>query len=746
MDNPHFLNCDQEPIHLCGHVQNFGCLIVFDKFHNCIGWSENCQEIGFPRECLHNGLHLSTFISNLNLSHPIDLDRVLMDNVEIFKHRYVSDIHLQNGTYYLSIYPFDDKIFIEIEKHQSQSHQFKNIYHYAQHINNGKDIWKALADNIYTVTGYDRVMIYKFSKNGDGKVIAEHVSEGLEPLLGYHYPEFDIPQQARLLYTKIFARVTPDVDAKPIPVLGINPEMLDLSMTGIRAMSPIHLQYLRNAQVRASGSFSIIINGKLWGLVACQNTIPKTIDLAQRHLSVFIVQYAVNSFLANKQIAENNFKLKIKSIEFEIRQSLFSKQDLHGVIGSLSPRLMDILRADGIAFKYHDKWHITGSTPHLNSIQAIENSLITNNANELFWQSDFKWPDNDIKDLSHFSGIAKIDLEYKLDFKIYFFREEVKIEEIWAGQPKKEFIYDPNKPINFPSPRTSFEAWKRTVCGTAPKWTEWEIDFLKKLSIILQEACVKKITEIQALNEKLVEINNILETFSYTLSHDLKNPLAALQMTAQMIRDRPGLSQEFLGKAGKNMMEAIQLMNNMLDKTVDFARTKSYDFEYEPVYPERFIQNIIDDCKVRYNIGKLQFQKGKTLPIDGEKTLIYQLFLNLLGNAIKYSSNKGTPIIGVDSVDYGNTIVYKVWDNGIGISAEETERIFEIFHRLPNAIQFDGSGVGLSIVKRIVERLNAKITVESTLNEGTTFNIHFPKKNKDLKSTLPTNPYQNEAT
>lgn len=347
MDTPHFLNCDQEAIHLCGHVQNFGCLIVFNKFHHCIGWSENWQEISLPKHSIYRGLLLSTFINNLNLSHSIDLDQILRDNIEIFKHRYVADIQLQDETHHLSIYPFGDKIFIEIEKHRSRSHQFQNIYHYAQHINNNKDIWKALA---------------------------------------------------------------------------------------------------------------------------------------------------------------------------------------------------------------------------------------------------------------------------------------------------------------------------------------------------------------------------------------------ALQMTAQMIRDRAGLSQEFLAKAGKNMMEAISLMNNMLDKTVDFARTKSYDSEYEPVYRERFIQHIIDDCKVRYHIDKLEFQKGRILPIDGEKTLIYLLFLNLLGNAIKYSSNKGIPIIGLDSEDCGHAIVYKIYDNGIGISAEETERIFEISHRLRNAVEFDGSGVGLSIAKRILERLNAIITVESTLNEGTAFTNHFPKK------------------
>ncbi|GAA4168714.1 ATP-binding protein [Sphingobacterium ginsenosidimutans] len=729
MDNNHFSNCDQEPIHLCGQIQHFGCLILFDATQNCIGWSENWTETGLPRQSVFLGQSLTKFIDCLAIQHAIDLDQILHDHADSFKHRYVADIYLEQIPYYLSIYPFDNKIYIEIEQHRSQSHQFKNTFFYAKHINDSEDIWKALAENIFTVTDYDRVMIYKFSASGDGQVIAEHVVGDLEPLLGYRYPEFDIPQQARQLYTKIFARVTPDVDAVPVPIWGFEPEKLDLSMTAIRAMSPIHLQYLRNAQVKASGSFSIIINGKLWGLVACQNRLPKYIDLAQRHLSIFIVQYAVNSFLANKHIEENNFKLKTKSIAFEIRQNLFTKKDLYKVISALTTSLMDILRTDGIAFKYLDKWHIVGHAPKKDMLLNLDSHFSRTISDQLFWQSDFKGHQDENETTFPFPGIAGIDLENKLDFKIYFFRKEVKVEETWAGRPEKQLIYDPTKTINFPSPRTSFNAWKKIVEGTAPKWKEREINFLKSLSITIQEACLKKIIEIQALNEKLIETNNVLETFSYTLSHDLKNPLAALQMTAQMIRDRPGLTQEFLGKAGRNMMDAILLMNNMLDKTVDFARSKSYEFEYETVYPERFIENIIDDCSVRFNVQNLRFEKGRILPIDGEKTLVYQLFLNLLGNAIKYSSNKTAPLIGINSQIEEDYVLYKIWDNGIGMSAEETERIFEIFHRLPNAMQFDGSGVGLSIVKRIADRLNAKISVESKLNQGTIFEIRFPIRN-----------------
>lgn len=113
------------------------------------------------------------------------------------------------------------------------------------------------------------------------------------------------------------------------------------------------------------------------------------------------------------------------------------------------------------------------------------------------------------------------------------------------------------------------------------------------------------------------------------------------------------------------------------------------------------------------------------MPIWGERTLLYQLFLNLIGNAIKYSSKEVQPSITVDSNYEGDEICYVITDNGIGMDLVENNNIFEIFKRLPNTGGFEGSGIGLSIVKRIADKLNATLSVKSAIGVGTTFYVRF---------------------
>lgn len=168
---------------------------------------------------------------------------------------------------------------------------------------------------IREITGFDRVMVYQFFQNDGGKVIAESKLEDTESFLGYRYPEFDIPKQARELYKLFHARQTADVDAPVHGLLGLPHESVDLSYCGIRAMSSIHLQYIRNSGAKASASFSIMIDGELWGLVTCQHYSPRHVDLTQRHLCLFLTQYAVNNHLAGAHKEILTFRETIGTID-----------------------------------------------------------------------------------------------------------------------------------------------------------------------------------------------------------------------------------------------------------------------------------------------------------------------------------------------------------------------------------------------------------------------------------------------
>jgi signal transduction histidine kinase len=175
----------------------------------------------------------------------------------------------------------------------------------------------------------------------------------------------------------------------------------------------------------------------------------------------------------------------------------------------------------------------------------------------------------------------------------------------------------------------------------------------------------------------------------------------------------------------KNILEGTQLMRDMMDRVYQMSKVNHVDFVFEPINPQSKIVNIVENCKQQYQVPHLEFIMGETLPVLGERTLIYQLFLNLVGNAIKYSSKRQNPQVSVESMRQGNTIRYNIKDNGIGIDLKEGDKIFEIFARMANSEGFEGSGVGLSIVKQIANKLNAAIHVESELDVGTTFSIVF---------------------
>ncbi|WP_039053348.1 sensor histidine kinase [Sphingobacterium sp. T2] len=188
------------------------------------------------------------------------------------------------------------------------------------------------------------------------------------------------------------------------------------------------------------------------------------------------------------------------------------------------------------------------------------------------------------------------------------------------------------------------------------------------------------------------------------------------------------LRRDFLGKFSKNIAEAADLINSIIDKTIESTKESANILSYEVVTTETFIHQIIQQAVQRYGVKNYEVILGDLLPVYGEKTLLYQLFMNLINNAIKFSSKKDTAILEIYSKTEDNNTIYYIKDNGIGIAETEKENLFGMFKRLSNANEFEGSGVGMAIVKRIIDKLHANIEFQSKVNEGTTFKIAFPNE------------------
>lgn len=717
------IKCHEEKIHLCGKIQFFGYLLIFDET-GCIAASENSIAIIDLKAADLLGTGLDDILKRIAPTLNLTSETVELKLADKIFYRFVERIAIKGGDYFLSIYKYDDKIYVEVEACNPNSVKTTNLYYYAKYLESqrtDKAAWQPLTELIKDIIGYDRVMVYQFLEDNSGKVIAESKNEELESLLGYRYPEFDIPAQARELYRVFHARHTADVDGTTYEIFGRSADALDLTRCSVRALSPIHLQYLRNAEVKASASFSIIVEGKLWGLVACQNRAPLHVDLSQRHLCTFLTQYAVNYYLAEFQKENAVLQKRIADLERDLKGELLVKHDLQEVLERYSPRIMDLMCAHGIFMKHDQGTHAVGEVPSKALLKKIDIAL---GDEEFFATEKFTIPSS-FADSQHYPGLVRIKILPSNNWYLYIFRKERLIEETWAGKPEKIMNLDLERQISFPSPRSSFDAWKKITHGKAEKWHRSELSLIQNIKHIIHQAIAQRGGEIHELNKKLIRSNNALDTFGYTLTHDLKNPLTSIQLAVQMLLIKKDMPRELFQKALENILEGTKLMTNMMDKVHSMSKANNVDLVFEPIDPKSKILNIVDSCRQQYEIDNLTFTLGDTHAILGERTLIYQLFLNLIGNAIKYSSKKIKPHVQVNSYKDGKSVFYKIEDNGIGMDLTKNDNIFEIFNRLPNTEEYEGKGIGLSIVKQIASKLNATVSVESTLDVGTCFLVEF---------------------
>lgn len=715
------IECHEEKIHLSGQIQDLGFLLVFD--HNqCVAASENAFLPGIESSNVI-GVSFAETMKVLLPSVSVEEIETKIDD-QIF-YRYVERISLFEHEYFLSIYRYDDKIYLETELALQEQVQTTRLYYYAKYISDHghQNNWQSLTELIRDIIGYDRVMVYQFLEDEGGQVIAESKLKDKESFLGYRYPEFDIPKQARELYKVFHARHTADVDAPVHGIVGLKKEDVDLSRTSIRAMSPIHLQYIRNSGAKASASFSIIIDGELWGLVTCQHYEARHVDLSQRHVCVFLTQYAVNNYLAGKQKELTMFQDAIGTMEDELKTQLLVNRGRFNILEQYGSQIMDFMSADGVIIRHDQGLKQFGEVPSLEQIVQMDRKINDTSYDSTFVTHQFE--DNEIKKEDRFPGVIRMDVLPQSNWFIYAFRKERIVNEVWAGKPEKIHHTDDIKGITSFSPRTSFDAWIRTTEGKSEEWKDSEVKFLKKIGLLVQQALAMRGGEIEELNKELIRSNNALETFSYTLMHDLKNPLTSIQLSAQLIASKKDLSEDRRSKMAENIIEGSKLITEMMDKVYMISRGTQVEFEFETIDPEPKILGIIEDAIQRYNVPNLKYNVNDCLPIWGERTLVYQLFSNLVGNAIKYSSRESQPEIEISSRLEGDRVCYKIRDNGIGMDLSGNQNIFEIFKRMPNTGEFEGSGIGLSIVKRIADKLDAQVSVESTLGSGTTFIVCF---------------------
>ncbi|MET0430481.1 MAG: diguanylate cyclase [Microvirga sp.] len=508
--------CERERIHVPGSVQAHGILLVVDTATDAILQAagdassllgHSAPLVGaFVREVL--GLSLDTLLGRADtalLTEPIYLGTIRPDAA---REELTVTAHQVLGA-----------AIIEIEASRGASTAaatLAGIRSMNERIGGASELLAACriaASEVRRVSGYDRVMIYQFLADGSGSVIVEDKADELPPFLNHRFPASDIPKQAHDLYRRNPIRVIPDIAYTPAPLVpAICPatgQPLDMSHCVLRAISPVHLQYLKNMRVGASMSVSLLREGELWGLISCHNTTAMLVSYEAREACRHVGQVLSQQIQAREQSEHYRRALELHVAREKVLSALRMADDPGAALLGICAELEAVVPSHGVAIAWRGTITRTGQGPSEAALAELAGWLSNRLSESDFFVSECL--SEHYADAEAFtttaSGLLSIVLPGDEPIIVMWLRAEQREEIKWAGNPHEPL--EPGSGRGAPSPRKSFALWEETVWGRSRSWAPVEIEsartFCLQATFILQQQTIRALNgHLQEANERLV--------------------------------------------------------------------------------------------------------------------------------------------------------------------------------------------------------------------------------------------------
>jgi chemotaxis family two-component system sensor kinase Cph1 len=685
-------SCDREPIHLSGAIQPHGILLVVDPTS-----FEIIGEAGDIPKFIGLTSAIGTVLSDV-LPHVL-MERVT--NVKTAPTFLLGQFNGACGVLDAVAHMSDQYIHIEMESAASapvDAVQFLISVEEAtvklERSSSIKSICDVAASVFRQMTGYDRVMVYRFTDDDAGVVLGESRIPGLYGYMNHHFPASDVPKQARRLYVRNRSRVIPDVAYQPQLIHSDRDlSKLDLSDSMLRSVSPIHIEYLKNMQVAASASFSIVKDGELWGLVACHNMTPRNIPLAVR-IAGHTLSNAIMRQIISKEDAENNReRIRLRSQEDRIMLLLGNDVSIEQFFSGSGEALAKLMNADGFAAVQGKDLFQYGSTPEPDDIRAIAEFVRLPASQAPFSTTSLsrRMPGTD-----HFadkaSGLLAVTMSSEVPTILLWFRAE-HIELVkWAGNPHKDVPHDPNQHL---APRASFEAWTETVQRKARSWTHAQVESASRIvRLVLDHRNNQRMREMNRELTTIVRENeNLLMQKDYLMrevNHRVQN---SLQLVSAFLRLQARDSDDEKLRVGLD--EAQKRLN-----AVALVHRRLYqDSSVEIIDLARYIESLLKDMISSMDPAWKEHLSLDLAPIliATDKAVNVGLILTeLVINIQKYAYAGAPGPIVVRLEQFRSNIRLTVSDSGRG----------------KDKAVIDGSGFGSRLLSALMERLHGNLEEE----------------------------------
>ncbi len=689
-------NCDQEPIHIPGFVQPHGALFAFDRSGLLTYRSANAPALlGDSIPELGSRLQASDFPEFEGLHELIQNAQDATDG-EMIPDAMAADT--ASGSYDIVIHRTASGVICEFEETSAcipvprgfafASHRSVERLKREQSV---EGLLIAAVEEVRRMTGFDRVMAYRFRHDDSGEVVAEDLADFLDPFLGRRYPASDIPAQARRLYIINTLRLIADVRSEAVPVESAQnvDSPLDMSHCVLRSVSPVHIEYLGNMGVGASMSVSIILGGRLWGMIACHHMgprhVPYTVRMACDVLSQ-VLAANLQGVLAKEAATRAHADASLRS---RIVEQVLHADDVIRGLALEAPALLAAFSAHAVVVSDGRKTEINGEI----TLDAANDLVEWLNAAELptgrlfFTDSIATLPKAPFQPFSSWCGLLAVPFGAEARAWLLLLRKEQIETVLWGGKPEKEYRVGPLGPRL--TPRGSFDLWKEIVRGKAVPWSESDQENAQKLQDELSRADAAHSAEVSRARHQLMAM----------LGHDLRSPIQAISLTASLMQQRGGDAQ-LSGRLHSTSTRMQRLVEQVMDMSQ--AHSGTLRFEMQRFDLAQLVHQLVAEARVVRPTLTFQPMVPSTLFVEADADRIAQVVSNLLGNAGLYGDASEPVLIQLSERD--GMAVLEVSNSSRPIPADMAETLFKPFKRIARqgTINRNGLGLGLYIADQIV--------------------------------------------
>lgn len=761
-------NCDREPIHQPGAIQPHGIFIAcVARTLEVTHVSENLTTLCGLQTAEVLGRPLTDLFPDPRRAD--DLKQLSGETSGppryLFTLQFASQVAGSSPAFDAIAHRSGEYLFLEFEPSVAErDHSAPELYRLVQaaitrmrEALSVEELCQLCADQVRLISGFDRVMAYRFDADWNGQVIAEAKREELEPFLGLHYPASDIPQQARELYTRNWLRFIADRDYVPArltPEVSAGSERpLDMSFSVLRSVSPIHIEYLRNMGVAATMSVSLIRDGKLWGLIACHHYTPRYVPYDVRTASELLGQFMSLSLAAAEDREKKNYRNNVALIIDAMMANVEQTEDIASALIDRQPDLLALIPSDGTALILRDRIVRLGNTPSEEVLRQLsawvgeqefnENVYATENLESVFGSALLG---------SVAAGFLCLSLSRSRAHQVFWFRAERVRNVDWAGDPKKTIVKGTGADVRL-SPRGSFSLWKETVRGRSAPWIDAEMEAVRRLREELVSEMIRRTEIIAASNsdlrlasverEKALEaersaraeserVSRMKDDFVATLSHELRTPLNAILGWSQLLKRHSDLSTE-VGNGVEVIERNARAQAQMIEDLLDMSRVISgkLRLDLQDTHLPSIVHSAYDTVKLTAEAKGVRIEMMIDPLINvrttGDPHRLQQVCWNLLSNAVKFTPRGGKVQVFLERIN--SHIELSISDTGQGIEPDFLPYVFDRFRQAESSTsrKYGGLGLGLSIVRSLVELHGGTVRAYSRGTDlGSLFTISLP--------------------